>query len=110
MLGIITDIIISLDIMIEIIIDHKIIAVAQFIGNEYQLFSCGKNHRKLLIRSLFLYPKLFKPVLGTVEFCLFLYYLTWWTGLIRNGSMLQTTFSINMLNSCLHVFFIFNCL
>lgn len=37
MLGIITDIIISLDIMIiiEIIIDHKIIAVAQSIGNEY---------------------------------------------------------------------------
>lgn len=109
MLGIITDIIISLDIMIiiEIIIDHKIIAVAQFIGNEYQLFSCGKNHRKLLIRSLFLYPKLFKPVLGTVEFCLFLYYLTWWTGLIRNGSMLQTTFSINMLNSLSACFFYF---
>lgn len=109
MLGIITDIIISLDIMIiiEIIIDHKIIAVAQSIGNEYQLFSSGKNHRKLLIRSLFLYPKLFKPVLGTVEFCLFLYYLTWWTGLIRNGSMLQTTFSVNMLNSSSACFFYF---
>lgn len=103
MLGIIIDIIISLDIMIiiEIIIDHKIIAVAQCIDNEYQLFSSGKNHGKLLIRSLFLNPKLCKTVLGTVEFCLFLYYLTLWTGLIRNGSMLQTT-----LTSVVHAEFI----
>lgn len=75
--------------------DHKIMAVAQSIGNEYQLFSRGKNCRKVLIRNLFLYPKLWKTVPGTVEFCLFLYYLTLWTGLIRNESMLQTFFSIN---------------
>lgn len=45
-----------------IIIDHKIMAVAQSIGNEYQLFSRWKNHRKIIIRSLFYiqnYAKLF---------------------------------------------------
>lgn len=75
-------------------------ALAQSIGKEYQLFSRGKNHRKVLIQSFFYiqnYAKLFPvPVFWELwNFFLFLYYLTLLTGLIRNGSLLPKFFSIN---------------
>lgn len=69
-------------------------AVAQSIGNEHQLFSRGKKSQEVTNQESCFISKMMQNYLGTVEFCLFFLYLTLWTGLIRNGSMLQT-FIIN---------------